>query len=605
MDSLKVYDGVQPWTPEEIQAMLSIWADSTVQKELESSVRNEKVFLRISSELAAVGFLRSAKQCREKVKKLKQEYRKLKEHNSRGGPDRKGGKWFNIMDSVLGNARPATSGGGVLNSAMSILEAMSSPSPTSEDSALTCDEPIVEVQILGEEQQPVMQAAPEVRPRSPPPIITRPHQEVQNKLEGATRTKPVFEQIQREMATTGYDRSVEQIINKLKKVKKEYRDQRKNLGRNGSGRPRRNPHFDLLDSVLGDRPARQLTRSLDSATATLEAMVDDTLSQSSTDSGVKRKRASCSSDEWKKIILESDEQYVGVLHKMLESETQHRKDELLLKREEIQLKRADAQQARDEASTSAAIQGQLVSVLGQIAELFRAKQAALHARVSQGRGGPSSAALQTARPERETRRERQQGDVDMAASQHPAPAAGSHEGAIRETQHIIKTESEESVVGQQRTDTAPLHLEPIPMRYEEGQAHSTTQDAAAVTMQQDLLAAQQEQCRLMAENNRIQRTLVRAVSRSNRCMSDLAKSIRAQTAVAASVQDRIVQLLERQEWTNQLLAMKVMGVSSTLSERPQEMRGEATRPSTVPQPVCSGRASGKEATELSSAASDQ
>ncbi|XP_036407374.1 uncharacterized protein LOC118793342 isoform X2 [Megalops cyprinoides] len=498
MDSLKVYDGVQPWTPEEIQAMLSIWADSTVQKELESSVRNEKVFLRISSELAAVGFLRSAKQCREKVKKLKQEYRKLKEHNSRGGPDRKGGKWFNIMDSVLGNARPATSGGGVLNSAMSILEAMSSPSPTSEDSALTCDEPIVEVQILSEEQQPVMQAAPEVRPRSPPPIITRPHQ-------------------------------------------------------------------------------------------------------------VKRKRASCSSDEWKKIILESDEQYVGVLHKMLESETQHRKDELLLKREEIQLKRADAQQTRDEASTSAAIQGQLVSVLGQIAELFRAKQAALHARVSQGRGGPSSAALQAAPLERETRRERQQGDVDMAASQHPAPAAGSHEGAIRETQHIIKTESEESVVGQQRTDTVPLHLEPIPMPYEEGQAHSTTQDAAAVTIQQDLLAAQQEQCRLMAENNRIQRTLVRAVSRSNRCMSDLAKSIRAQTAVAASVQDRIVQLLERQEWTNQLLTMKVMGVSSAPSDHPQEARGEAARPSTAPQSVCLGRASGKEATELSStsAASDQ
>lgn len=107
--------------------------------------------------------------------------------------------------------------------------------------------------------------------------------EVQNKLEGASRTKPVFEQIQREMATAGYDRTVEQINNKLKKLRKEYRDQKKGLGRSGSGR---NPHFDLLDSVLGDRPpACQLTREVNSAAAVLGVMVDDRLSQSPTDHG--------------------------------------------------------------------------------------------------------------------------------------------------------------------------------------------------------------------------------------------------------------------------------------------------------------------------------
>lgn len=101
--------------------------------------------------------------------------------------------------------------------------------------------------------------------------------EIQTKLEGAVRTKPIFDSLQREMAVAGYDRSADQIINKLKKLKKEYRDQKKQLNRSGSGRPRKNPHFDVLESVLGDRTGCRTTGALNSATATamLEAMVTD------------------------------------------------------------------------------------------------------------------------------------------------------------------------------------------------------------------------------------------------------------------------------------------------------------------------------------------
>ena len=109
--------------------------------------------------------------------------------------------------------------------------------------------------------------------------------EVQKKLEGATRTKVVFEQLQREMAAAGYERSAEQIINKLKKLKKDFRDQKKDLGRSGNGRPKKGPHFDVLDSVLGDRPACQITGALNSATAMLESMVDESLIESTPDNG--------------------------------------------------------------------------------------------------------------------------------------------------------------------------------------------------------------------------------------------------------------------------------------------------------------------------------
>ncbi|XP_060722923.1 uncharacterized protein LOC132843538 isoform X3 [Tachysurus vachellii] len=107
--------------------------------------------------------------------------------------------------------------------------------------------------------------------------------EVQKKLDGATRTKPVLQQIQSEMAAAGFHKSVGQINNKLKKLKKEYRDQKKDLSRSGSGRPHRNLHFDVLDSVLGDRPAFQVTGALNSATVILEGMANHSLEQSHTD----------------------------------------------------------------------------------------------------------------------------------------------------------------------------------------------------------------------------------------------------------------------------------------------------------------------------------
>ncbi len=102
--------------------------------------------------------------------------------------------------------------------------------------------------------------------------------EVQNKLEGASRTKPVLQQIQCEMAAAGYERNIEQISKKLKKLK-EYRDQKRTSVEwpaRCNGR---------LDSILGDRLACQVTGALNSATITLESMVDDSLQQSCTDPG--------------------------------------------------------------------------------------------------------------------------------------------------------------------------------------------------------------------------------------------------------------------------------------------------------------------------------
>ena len=70
-------------------------------------------------------------------------------------------------------------------------------------------------------------------------------------------------------------------------IKKEYRDQKTELGRSGNGRPRFNsPHYKMLDAVLGDRPACSATGALNSATAMLESMQEDTtMEQTSTEPG--------------------------------------------------------------------------------------------------------------------------------------------------------------------------------------------------------------------------------------------------------------------------------------------------------------------------------
>ncbi|XP_061600724.1 uncharacterized protein LOC133463277 isoform X2 [Cololabis saira] len=95
-------------------------------------------------------------------------------------------------------------------------------------------------------------------------------EEVQLKL-CATRTKPVLELIRREMAANGYERTVEQIANKLKKLKKSYRDQKKD----SNGWPKRNPFYHTLDSILGDGPGIDTSETFSPSAEMLEAMVEE------------------------------------------------------------------------------------------------------------------------------------------------------------------------------------------------------------------------------------------------------------------------------------------------------------------------------------------
>lgn len=92
------------WSKKEVLTLLTHWANPAVQQELSRNVRNNAVYSSLSARLAALGYNKTAQKCKEKLKKLKQDYKRIKNSNHLDG-----GKniWFDIIDQVLGTPRTA------------------------------------------------------------------------------------------------------------------------------------------------------------------------------------------------------------------------------------------------------------------------------------------------------------------------------------------------------------------------------------------------------------------------------------------------------------------------------------------------------------------
>ncbi|XP_028916395.1 uncharacterized protein LOC100079242 isoform X3 [Ornithorhynchus anatinus] len=96
----KKYERGSNWSDPEVVELLQLWADESVQLELESCLRNQHVFNRIAEVLRDKGIHRTGDQCREKIKKMKLEYRRIKDNSKapRGG---RSWKFYEAMDRVL------------------------------------------------------------------------------------------------------------------------------------------------------------------------------------------------------------------------------------------------------------------------------------------------------------------------------------------------------------------------------------------------------------------------------------------------------------------------------------------------------------------------
>lgn len=68
-------------------------------------MRNNAVYHSLSAKLASFGFTKSPQKCKEKIKKLKQDYRKIRRSQNTSW---RRTSWFGILDEVLGS-QPAAS----------------------------------------------------------------------------------------------------------------------------------------------------------------------------------------------------------------------------------------------------------------------------------------------------------------------------------------------------------------------------------------------------------------------------------------------------------------------------------------------------------------
>ena len=66
------------WSVDETRALLGIWGDADVQSKLDGVVRNRTVYQKISTALFDLGYEQTWQQCRTKIKKNTQRYRKVR-----------------------------------------------------------------------------------------------------------------------------------------------------------------------------------------------------------------------------------------------------------------------------------------------------------------------------------------------------------------------------------------------------------------------------------------------------------------------------------------------------------------------------------------------
>ncbi|XP_067684192.1 uncharacterized protein [Haliotis asinina] len=88
------------WQNHEIESLLNIWSKKDIQNELGNMHQNLPVYEKISTQLASLGINRSAISCRDKIKKLKFKYRRIREKK---GYRKSSFKFYDILRSVLGD----------------------------------------------------------------------------------------------------------------------------------------------------------------------------------------------------------------------------------------------------------------------------------------------------------------------------------------------------------------------------------------------------------------------------------------------------------------------------------------------------------------------
>ncbi|EMP26302.1 hypothetical protein UY3_16611 [Chelonia mydas] len=97
------------WTEWEVQDLIAVWGEESMLSELHSSFRNAKTFVKISQGMKDRGHNRDPKQCRVKLKELRQAYQKTREANGRSRSDSQTCRFYDELHAILGGSPTSTS----------------------------------------------------------------------------------------------------------------------------------------------------------------------------------------------------------------------------------------------------------------------------------------------------------------------------------------------------------------------------------------------------------------------------------------------------------------------------------------------------------------
>ncbi|XP_061226697.1 bifunctional phosphoribosylaminoimidazole carboxylase/phosphoribosylaminoimidazole succinocarboxamide synthetase isoform X1 [Neopsephotus bourkii] len=275
------------WTEEEVKALLSVWSEKNIRKQLHGTLRNKGIFIYIAKRLQELGVCRDWKQCRAKYKNLKYEYRTVKyAHNS--GDVTKTMKFFHDLDAIL-RYEPVTQLAAEENGMCSVTEAQLNTSPTAESTqgeisiSLEDDEdapgdPLLFMSHVRPVQLGNPASAIEASKTSTfiPTVANEggkhwtvnevraliriwSDKNIQQQLEGTVRNKRIFEQVAARLQKFGIDRDWKQCRTKYKNLKHEYKSVK---SAQDSGTARKSmKFFKELDAILGHSTMEQGSKS--------------------------------------------------------------------------------------------------------------------------------------------------------------------------------------------------------------------------------------------------------------------------------------------------------------------------------------------------------
>ncbi|XP_064005406.1 bifunctional phosphoribosylaminoimidazole carboxylase/phosphoribosylaminoimidazole succinocarboxamide synthetase [Pogoniulus pusillus] len=279
------------WTEEEVKALLSVWSEKTIRKQLHGTLRNKGIFIYIAKRLQELGVCRDWKQCRAKYKNLKYEYRTVKYAHTSGDAT-KTMKFFHDLDAIL-RYEPVTQLAAEENGrCCSATQPRLHTSPTADSTqgeisvSLEDDEdvpgdPLLFMSHVRPARLDAAGEAPSAAEASKAPALIPTvaneggkhwtinevralirvwsDRNIQQQLEGTVRNKRIFEQVAARLQKFGIDRDWKQCRTKYKNLKHEYKSAKSAQDSGSTSRSMK--FFRELDAILGHSTVEQARKS--------------------------------------------------------------------------------------------------------------------------------------------------------------------------------------------------------------------------------------------------------------------------------------------------------------------------------------------------------